>query len=495
MACALLGLLTPGFSQDIIIESRSEGKNYSWYSETSGSWSDSVAKSLLDDISPESIGSRFVIIDGGPVPAQAKFTPVLPMEGKYDIFVTWGRSGNAMNVKYIINTGSAEEVKYLDQAGWGGSLVGNAFIWHHLGTYDLPAGNNAYVIVDASEVTGKPSPENSGRVYSDAVKFSPYDPSAPRPAESASSSVQTASAPASSGSTSYDQSSSPFGSAPSTSSPVPYTSSASPSLPFVPLGGTASQPGTTSQPFSQPATQPASSPFGQPDTSSARTFSSPFGQQASTSAQMTPSPFSQPGVTYSQATPSPFSQPGTPFSRETPSPFSQPGASLSQTTSSPFGQPGTTVAQATPAASTVSSYPFSNLTASTQPGSSVPQATGSLPPIQSTGSIQWYASYNEAIQAGGATNKSIMLFFRSALGKSSNIMENEVLNNPQVKTILMQDFVCCKLDITQNRPICDYYSIFKAPVLVFLDSRGYSRARIDSLLDPEELARELQKYK
>jgi hypothetical protein len=431
----LFGLLSAGFSQEIIIESRVDGKNFSWYSETSGNWADSVAKSLADNCSPDSVGSRFAIVDGGPVDAQARFTPVLPKEGKYDIYVTWGRSGNAFNVKHIINTGTKEEVKYLDQAGWGGTLAVNAYIWLHLGTYDLPAGNKAYVAVDASEVKGKPSEENSARVYVDAVKFVPYDPSAQPTATPAS---QIPASQTSSTFTPFTKESSPFAASPSTTSQVPSSSTmpASLELPFVPLGGTSPQSATVS-PFSQPGTQGTPSPFRQPVT---------------TSSQATPLPFSQPGATSSQATPSPFTQPGATSSQATPSPFAQPGA--------PFSQPGS-----------------------------------SLPPLQSTASLQWYTSYNEAIQAGAANNKSIMLFFRSALGKSSNIMENDVLNNAQVKTKLLQSFICCKLDITQSRPVCDYYGIFKAPVLVFLDSRGYSRARIDNLLDPEELAREMEKYK
>lgn len=441
----ILGLLTTGFSQEIIIESRGEGKNFTWYSEISGNWADSVAKSLVDSCSPESTGSRFVTVDGGPVDAQARFTPVLPKEGKYDIYLTWGRSGNAFNVKHIINTGTEEVVKYLDQAGWTGTLAANPHIWIHLGTYDLPAGNKAYVSVDAFEVKGKPSEENSGRVYTDAVKFVPYDPSSQPAATPAS---QSTSSQTSSMFTPYTRESSPFASPPSTTAQVPSTtqqfpssSSSSPGLPFVPLGGTSPQSATVSQSFSQPSTL----------------FS-----------QATPSPFSQ------SATQS-YTQPSTPFSQATPAPFSQPATQS-------YTQPNTPSSQATPAPFIQPSTPFS-------------KETGSFPPIQSTTSLQWYTSYSEAIQAGIANNKSVLLFFRSALGKSSNIMENNVLNDPQVRGKLSQYFICCKMDITQNRSICDYYGIFKAPVLVFLDARGYSSARIDNLLDPEELAREVEKYK
>ncbi len=81
------------------------------------------------------------------------------------------------------------------------------------------------------------------------------------------------------------------------------------------------------------------------------------------------------------------------------------------------------------------------------------------------------------------------------MAKTSTDLENEVLNDPAVRAKLEQNYVCCRLDINQNPQVCEYYSIFKAPVLVFLDSRGYSRARIDTLITPAQLALELERFK
>jgi len=74
-------------------------------------------------------------------------------------------------------------------------------------------------------------------------------------------------------------------------------------------------------------------------------------------------------------------------------------------------------------------------------------------------------------------------------------MEDVVLNDPAVQVLLEQSYICCKLEINQNRQVCEYYSIFKAPVLVFLDSNGYSRARIDTVVTPAQLAVELDRFK
>ena len=115
---------------------------------------------LAENCSPESIGSRFVIIDDEVPDAEARFTPEIPSAGKYDIYVTWGRSGNAYHVKFEVKAGSTKDVKYLDQCGWGGEVSVNASEWILIGTYDLPAGKDSYLSIQTAEATGKPSSEN-----------------------------------------------------------------------------------------------------------------------------------------------------------------------------------------------------------------------------------------------------------------------------------------------------------------------------------------------
>lgn len=108
--------------------------------------------------------------------------------------------------------------------------------------------------------------------------------------------------------------------------------------------------------------------------------------------------------------------------------------------------------------------------------------------------IVWYNSYPEAIKAGQESGKCIILFFHSPLSKISRDME-QVLNEPSVKGKIEQYYVCCKLITNQNFKVCDYYKIFKAPTLVFLDSRGYSRGRIDDFVTPAQLLMELERFK
>ena len=439
--------LSATFAQEIIVESRAGGKNFSSYSEPLGKWTDSVAKSLAEGCSPEEIGSRFVIVDAGPVQAEARFTPEIPKEGKYDIYVTWGRSGNAMNVKYVINNGTKEEAKYLDQSGWGGEVAANSYTWVHLGTFDLPAGNKAYVAVLATEVKGRPSTPNSGRVYVDAVKFVPADGSGVGPVSQTPVSSQPAV---------------PAASTPAVISSAPFvTTSQSGAIPFAPIPA----PPSLSATFS-PAVAPSagSSPF-QP----LQPATSPVGS-------------------------SPFQPVQAPKSAVSTSPFQPDQPAKSAVSSSPFlpAQPTTSVASSSPFQPVAQP---STVSSTTSPFLSGDKPLSPLVSAPATGQVRWYTSYPEAIKTGVDTKKCIILFFRSASSKTSSTLEDEVLNDPAVRASLEQNYICCKLDINQNPQVCEYYSIFKAPVLVFLDARGYSRARIDIVITPPQLVQELEKFK
>jgi hypothetical protein len=167
---------------DIIVETGKQGKNAEFYKELSGEWAESIAKSRADGLSARAVGSRFVSTDT-PASAQAIFQPVIPQAGQWEISVTWGMSANANHAKYIVFDGKTEHVRYLDQAGWGGELPANQDRWHSLGSFNLPAGSIAYVKVDTSEVTGKSSPADNGRVYADAIRLHLENPA---PAASAS---------------------------------------------------------------------------------------------------------------------------------------------------------------------------------------------------------------------------------------------------------------------------------------------------------------------
>lgn len=153
---------------EIIVETNEGGQNVQWYKEIEGQWFDSVAKSTAPGCTPN-IKSRFG--DEYHKGVRARFQPNIPVDGDYEIFVTWWRSANCNKAKYIIHYDGGEKSVLLMQDGWGGAGNSNANIWISLGIYPLKAGNTNYVELTDSENDGKPDPANNGRIYADAMKF------------------------------------------------------------------------------------------------------------------------------------------------------------------------------------------------------------------------------------------------------------------------------------------------------------------------------------
>ena len=122
--------LSVATAADIIVESRSEGQNYSSYKELSGKWLDSnnppeTSKSNADGLSPQTIGSRKTTIprytsgSKTDIIAAARFTPAIDAVGDYHVYVTFPRAANATPVRYVIHHAKGEDTKEITQDGWG----------------------------------------------------------------------------------------------------------------------------------------------------------------------------------------------------------------------------------------------------------------------------------------------------------------------------------------------------------------------------------------
>ncbi len=144
----------------IIIESRSGGQNFTWYSEAGG-WSDSGANCTAAGVT-SGIGMRYGSTYRSVAGAkQAKFTPVLAAEKEFDVYVTWGAGSNRRaGITYRVVHADGEFVTQIDQ-----SATANA--WVSLGTFRFAAGSGGYV-----EMTNE-AVDLSGSMYAAAVKLEP----------------------------------------------------------------------------------------------------------------------------------------------------------------------------------------------------------------------------------------------------------------------------------------------------------------------------------
>lgn len=161
---------TPDYANLIILECRDGSGTITPnppYSE-SGTWLNSVAKSSADGLSGS--GSRFS--DCATVGTdKAVMVPNFVRNGKYEVFITWGTSSNAKNVKYTVKHAYGSKDIYLNQEP---GSEGNGNQWISLGQYIFNTGRNeatGSVTVDESTVTGPSGGYNTGRVYTDGFKW------------------------------------------------------------------------------------------------------------------------------------------------------------------------------------------------------------------------------------------------------------------------------------------------------------------------------------
>lgn len=181
---AFLALSQYGFSADIIIESRAEGKNFDKYSEIAGNWISSntppqTAKSGAPDLTPQgTTGARRATADPtvtkkqpNQLVAAARFSPQLTEAGKHHVYFTYPKSANATPVVIVIKHAGGEEKQIVAQDGWNSLGSAQADKWVELGEYTFNPGADQYVEI---QIFGDASAVNTaanGQVYADAVRF------------------------------------------------------------------------------------------------------------------------------------------------------------------------------------------------------------------------------------------------------------------------------------------------------------------------------------
>lgn len=149
---------TPGPVADILIESRSGGRNYAWYSE-SGTWGDSGATCQAEGCTA-GIGSRYgSTLRSTAGTKKARFAPELPQPGDYEVYAAWGNGANRQKpiLHRVVHSAGTAEID-VDQT----ATVNQ---WVSLGTYRFVAGTGQYLEVSNEHI------DISGAMYAAAAKF------------------------------------------------------------------------------------------------------------------------------------------------------------------------------------------------------------------------------------------------------------------------------------------------------------------------------------
>jgi len=153
-----------GVGTQFIVESRSGGLNYDHYSET-GTFSDSSGKSCAP-VTTIGVGSRWASMDvatHGINRAVYSYTP--PIDGIYEVFVTWPSTSNTSEaVEHQVTHAAGSTSVMLDQNNV--SNPGGPDNWNSLGQYGLQAGET-YTVTQTNEQYPDP-----GSIFrADAVKW------------------------------------------------------------------------------------------------------------------------------------------------------------------------------------------------------------------------------------------------------------------------------------------------------------------------------------
>lgn len=176
-----LALISPVLAADVLVESRTGGKNHSGYSEPAGTFIDSntpaeTAKSAAPGTTA-GIGSRKSTVPTRNNPADqvisaARFTPPIETAGDYHVYITFPRASNSDPITVLIKSASGQEIRQTRQDGWGVGGASNADTWIDLGTFPFTPEGDQYVELQITGATRAADTRNLGQMFADAVRFS-----------------------------------------------------------------------------------------------------------------------------------------------------------------------------------------------------------------------------------------------------------------------------------------------------------------------------------
>lgn len=161
------------FPDDVIVEARDLTGTLNQNSMFElGNFFSSTSKSHQPQLS--GTGSRFIeytLPNNGM--DRVVIAPLVPVAGRYEVFVTWGLGANCFDAQYTVQDLNGETVLLVDQIPLG-EVGDNTHTWVSLGEYDFAAGRDLVTgTIEVSEeaVSGRPSTIWNQRVYFDALRL------------------------------------------------------------------------------------------------------------------------------------------------------------------------------------------------------------------------------------------------------------------------------------------------------------------------------------
>lgn len=532
--CATLVSSASFAGSEIIVESCPGGQNVEGFKVVEGNWMDSSGKSKVPGL--QATQSKFMT--AGKKAGTVRFTPQIPSDGKYQVFVTFCPSGNAAGVIYKIHCAEGDKQVTQDQNGRGAK---SANVWNPLGTFSFKQGKDGYVeISDAG--TGAPAnpKDTNARVYADAISFVPEGSTPSGPVASATAPAAEAAKPASPALGAAAGASPAGSSAPSLAGALAPESASSSKLPSLPgAAGSAAPSSASPTPSSSPAglaslgsalgNSPAASTMpsltgsstpasgaqpslaGMPSLSAAAAPSTPSAPAsgASTGSAGLPSLANAMGPSAATAPGSTATQPPLPplaTGAAAPEASQTPAAGAATAPAGLAALPNLGSSQPSPAAAG-SSNPFGAAALGTPAASAAPAdasasaasplATGAAvaSPAAQSGELPWFRDFFSAQASAKQNSKKILVFFEAKGSRVVARYDKEYLSSPAVRSVL-ESYVLCRIDFPQNTKLGYQLDVFAAGVIAITDANGKKENVILEIpANPEELAKRLQALK
>jgi thioredoxin-related protein len=86
--------------------------------------------------------------------------------------------------------------------------------------------------------------------------------------------------------------------------------------------------------------------------------------------------------------------------------------------------------------------------------------------------LNWSRSLDKSLLQAQQENKPVAMYFWAVWCQYCAKFQTDTLGNPQVKTLLQNDFIIVAMDLDVDKEVSDKYGGYPPPKVLFLDGNG-----------------------
>ncbi|KCZ71545.1 thiol:disulfide interchange protein [Candidatus Methanoperedens nitroreducens] len=101
------------------------------------------------------------------------------------------------------------------------------------------------------------------------------------------------------------------------------------------------------------------------------------------------------------------------------------------------------------------------------------------------GGLTWSKSLDKGLQAAQQEDKPVMAYFWAVWCQFCKQFESETLRNPEVNSILREDYILVAMDLDIDKEVARRYGVSFPPHMLFLDASGNVLERIPGAVNAD----------